>query len=62
MRRVAELGGHLKVGLESHFDPGRKPTNLELLAEAQEIARLAGRPVATPSQAAAILGLAVVPT
>lgn len=57
MRRVAELGGHLKVGLESHFDPQRKPTNLELLREAQEVASQAGRAVATPHQAAAILGL-----
>lgn len=62
MRRVAELGGHLKVGLESHFDPERKPTNLELLAEAKEIARSAGRPVATPAQASAILGLANIPS
>ena len=27
MRRVAELGGHRKAGLESHFDPGRTPTD-----------------------------------
>lgn len=57
MRRVAELGGHLKVGLESHFDPLRKPSNLELLAEAQDIAAQVGRAVATPAEAAAILGL-----
>ena len=58
MRRVMELGGHLKIGLESHFDPDHKPTNIELLEEAKGLARELGRPVATRAQAAGILGLA----
>lgn len=57
MRRAIELGGHLKVGLEMHYDPTDKPTNLELLQQAQKIAREVGRPIATPSQAKEILGI-----
>lgn len=57
MRRAIELGGHLKVGLEMHYDSVHKPTNLELLKQAQQIAREVGRPIATPDQAKEILGL-----
>jgi len=57
MKRVLEMGGHLKVGIESHFDPERKPTNLELFAEIKELANEVGRPVANFSQAAGILGV-----
>jgi len=57
MGRVIEMGGHLKVGIESHFDPERKPTNLELFTEIKELANEVGRPVATCSQAAGILGV-----
>lgn len=57
MRRAIELGGHLKVGLEMHYDPVHKPTNLELLEQAQKIAREVGRPIATPDQAKEILGI-----
>ena len=57
MKRVIELGGHLKVGLEMHFDPNSKPTNLDLLLEAQELAREVGRPLATSAEAKAIYGL-----
>ncbi len=56
-RRALELGGHLHVGLEEHFDPERKPTNEELVREAAELVAKLGRPLASPSQAAAILGL-----
>jgi hypothetical protein len=31
--------GHIKTGLELFYDPARNPTNLELLQQAQEIAR-----------------------
>ena len=45
-RLAVELGGHLHVGLEEHFDPDRKPTNLELVDEAVALAGEVGRPVA----------------
>jgi uncharacterized protein (DUF849 family) len=56
-RRALELGGHLHVGLEEHFDPERKPTNEELVREAAELVAEVGRPLATPRQAAELLGL-----
>lgn len=49
-------GGHLHVGLEEHTGD-RHPTNAELVAEAVELARRAGRPIATSDEAAAILDL-----
>lgn len=51
-----ERGGHVRVGLED-FGGERVPTNIELIEEVVELARVAGRPVATPVEAAAILGL-----
>jgi uncharacterized protein (DUF849 family) len=58
---VAELalerGGHLHVGIEEHFHPERKPTNQELVREAAALSARVGRPLATPAQAAALLGL-----
>jgi 3-keto-5-aminohexanoate cleavage enzyme len=57
IKRAIELGGHIKTGLELHYDPGRKPTNLQLLQEAQEIAREVGRPLATQQQAKAIYAI-----
>jgi uncharacterized protein (DUF849 family) len=56
-REALERGGHLHVGLEEHFDPERKPTNEELVREAAELVARVGRPLATPAQAAALLGL-----
>ena len=56
-RLALELGGHLHVGLEEHLDPGRKPTNEELVREAAELVAKVGRPVATPADAERILGL-----
>jgi uncharacterized protein (DUF849 family) len=53
-------GGHLHVGLEEHSGD-RTPTNAELVAEAVELCREVGRPVATPDQAAAILDLPPLP-
>jgi uncharacterized protein (DUF849 family) len=52
-----ERGGHLHVGLEEHWSPDRKPTNEELVREAAELAAKVGRPVATPEQAASLIGL-----
>jgi 3-keto-5-aminohexanoate cleavage enzyme len=57
-RAAVELGGHLSVGLEPHFDPDRSPTNVELITEAAALAHSCGRAVATSTQAAQILGLA----
>jgi 3-keto-5-aminohexanoate cleavage enzyme len=50
-----ELGGHLHVGLEEHFDPDRKPTNVELVAEAVDLCSRVGRPVARPAEASKII-------
>jgi len=56
-RIALERGGHLHIGLEEHFDPARKPTNVELLDEAVALCNSVGRPVASCAQAAALLGL-----
>jgi len=56
IKRVIELGGHVKTGLELFYDPNRNPTNVELLQEAQEIAREVGRPLASSDEARSILG------
>jgi len=58
IKRVIELGGHVKTGLELHFDPDRKPTNIDLLTEVQAIAKEVGRPLAKQSEVKSILGLA----
>lgn len=55
-RLAIERGGHVRVGLED-FGGERQPGNLELIAEVVELARQAGRPIATPGQAAQILNL-----
>jgi len=57
LRRAIELGGHIKTGLELFYDPARNPTNLELLQQAQEIARDVGRPIATHEEARALYQL-----
>jgi uncharacterized protein (DUF849 family) len=44
------------VGLEDYAGTGQ-PTNEELVRDAVRLARAAGRPVATPEEAASILGL-----
>ena len=56
-RLALELGGHLHIGLEEHFDPARKPTNLELLEEAVALCTAIGRPIASCTQTASMLGL-----
>jgi uncharacterized protein (DUF849 family) len=56
-RLALERGGHLHVGLEEHFDPERKPTNVELVEEAVALASSVGRPVATTEEAVSLLGL-----
>ena len=37
-RLALERGGHLHVGLEEHFDPDAKPTNVELVEQAVALA------------------------
>lgn len=56
-RLALERGGHLHVGLEEYYDPGRQPTNVELVTECVGLAAEVGRPVATCSQAAELLDL-----
>ena len=55
-------GGHVRTGLEdnSHLDHAtRSPaTNVELVRRIVELARIAGRPVSTPEQTRAAIGLA----
>lgn len=59
-RRAAELGGHLRTGLEDTFylPDGRKArSNGELVAALAAIAREAGRDIAGPDEARSIMGL-----
>ncbi len=49
-----QRGGHIQVGLEP-FVGNRQPTNLQLVEEAAALAARVGRPVATPTEARAIL-------
>ena len=51
-----ERGGHLHLGLEFYGGDGQ-PSNADLLEAAVALCRAAGRDVATPAQAAQILGL-----
>ncbi len=56
-------GGHLHLGLECHpGDTQDPPSNAALVAAAVDRAQAAGRTVATPDDAAALLGLAPRPT
>jgi 3-keto-5-aminohexanoate cleavage enzyme len=54
------MGGHVRVGLEDniYYSKGRLATNAELVARVVRLANELGRPVATPDEARAILGLA----
>ena len=53
-RLALAAGGHLRVGLE---DDPRGTSNVELVARAAELAAAEGRDLATPDEAAAIMGL-----
>src|SRR5262245_21650634 len=50
-------GGHVHLGLECFAGDSDEPTNAELVTEAARRADAAGRPVATPTETLAILGL-----
>lgn len=53
------MGGHVRVGLEDnlYYSKGRLARNEELVARVARIAAELGRPVATPDEARALLGL-----
>ncbi len=51
-----EAGGHLRVGLEDYAGSSQ-PTNAELVREAVDLCKQAGRPVATRAEAHALLGI-----
>ena len=56
-RLALERGGHLHVGLEEHFDPDAKPTNVELVEQAVALTASVGRPLATTADAISLLDL-----
>jgi uncharacterized protein (DUF849 family) len=59
-RRAAELGGHLRTGLEDTFylpDGKKARSNGELVAALAKIARESGRDIAGPDEARALMGL-----
>jgi uncharacterized protein (DUF849 family) len=51
-----DLGGHVRVGLEDYAGPAQ-PRNEELVAAIAEMAKRRGRPIATPAEAAEIIGV-----
>lgn len=56
--QAIKRGGHVQVGLEPRLGADdQQPTNLELVEEVVEVAKALGRPIATPQQAAEIIGL-----
>ena len=52
-----ELGGHLHIGIEEHYDPERTPTNVELIEETKALCAKVGRPLATFAQTRQMLGM-----
>ncbi|BBY57234.1 3-keto-5-aminohexanoate cleavage protein [Mycolicibacterium sarraceniae] len=54
--RALERSGNLHVGLEFYAGE-RTPTNVELVSEAVSLCHQVGRAVATPDQAASLLGV-----
>ncbi|MDD5557096.1 MAG: 3-keto-5-aminohexanoate cleavage protein [bacterium] len=59
LRRIIAEGGHVRLGLrDSRAWPHRgRPTTLDYLRQAIHMARDAGRPIAPPAEARAIIGL-----
>lgn len=56
-RLALERGGHLHVGLEEHFSPEFKPTNVELVEQAVALAEECGRPIASRDDVVRLLSL-----
>lgn len=56
-RMALELGGHLHIGIEEHYDPNRTPTNVELIEETKALCTAMGRPLATFAQTRELLGM-----
>ena len=59
-RRTAELGGHLRTGLEDTFylpDGNKVTSNGQLIEQLVRYARDVGREIATPAEARQLLGL-----
>lgn len=59
-RRAAELGGNLRTGLEDSFylpDGAKASSNGPMIERLAECARAAGREVASPAEARAMMGL-----
>jgi uncharacterized protein (DUF849 family) len=52
-----ERGGHVRVGLEDYAGPREHVRNTELVQELVALANECGRPIATPKEAAGILGI-----
>jgi uncharacterized protein (DUF849 family) len=52
-----ERGGHVRVGLEDYAG-SQQPRNEELVDRVARMARKRGRPIATPAEAAEIIGVA----
>ncbi|MEE2689980.1 MAG: 3-keto-5-aminohexanoate cleavage protein [Pseudomonadota bacterium] len=60
-RRAAELGGNLRTGLEDSFylpDGAKASSNGPMIEKLADYARAAGRAVASPAEARAMMGLA----
>ncbi|MGH7894480.1 MAG: 3-keto-5-aminohexanoate cleavage protein [Candidatus Binatia bacterium] len=55
-RTALERGGHVRVGLEDYAG-ARTPSNVELVEEVVAVAKRVGRPIASPAEAAKLLGL-----
>ena len=51
------LGGHVRIGLGDETFDDEKPTNAALVARVVEMARAAGRPIASPGEAREMMGL-----
>ena len=55
---AAAMGGHIRTGLgDNPRLDGGQPSNPDLVRMAVEMARMAGREVATPTDARAMMGL-----
>ena len=55
-RLALERGGHVRVGLED-YGGAHKPRNADLVTQVATLAREVGRRVATPAEAAELLGV-----